>query len=127
MSFDVGSKICIKDKAQKNYNLSPNFEDPDVYKTYPDYLRHVIASAKRFSFYGKFNEVPMRDITYYDADSFHRYVAREHGKIQANRQATHLRMIFNFGIRKGYADINPFSRITHFSEKERLKNVPFST
>ena len=63
MPYDVGCILYIKDHASKEYGLDSNFQDPTVFKTYPQYLREIIRSTKVFYKILKLENVAMKDIT----------------------------------------------------------------
>lgn len=132
MPYDVGCILYIKDHASKEYGLDSNFQDPTVFKTYPQYLREIIRSTKVFYKILKLENVAMKDITYRDVDMFHRIRSSKRvvngkelgGKYAANRDCHHLRAIFNHAVQVGWIQSNPFVRIKYNKETPNKNPIP---
>lgn len=132
MPYDIGCMLYIKDLASKDYSLNSHYEKPEVYKTYPQYLREIIRSSKEFYKVMKLENVAMKDITYRDADTFHRIRSskqivkgkKKGGKYAANRDCQHLRSIFNHAVQVGWIQSNPFLRIKFNKEAPSKNPIP---
>lgn len=122
--YDIACTLIIKDKAAMQYGLNSHYEKPEVYKTYPQYLRDVIRSTHRFYKFAKLENVPLKNITYKDVYFFHRSRTADAGAPAANRDCQHLRSIFNRAVELEWIPFNPALNIKYNKEIPKKKPIP---